>query len=84
MKSIQYTIRNVHPDLDSRLREKAVREGRSLNAVLVNALRTGIGLGAEPIRDTEFDDLAGTWVNDEACEAALDSMRESIDPELWR
>ncbi len=43
----------------------------------------GSGLGMEPVKNAEFDDLAGSWVADTECEEVLNSMRESIDGDLW-
>jgi hypothetical protein len=38
MASIQYTVRGVSPDLDSKLRRAARGTGKSLNAVVVETL----------------------------------------------
>lgn len=84
MKSMQYTVRDVPPEVDRALRERVRQEGRSLNTVLREALQRGIGLGPQPVLNQDFDDLAGKWVRDEACEQVLESMRETIDPDLWR
>ena len=84
MKSIQYTVRDIPPELDQALRKRMREEGRSLNTVLKETLTRGSGMGAHPIINHDFDDLAGKWVHDEACEGALEDLRASIDPDLWR
>lgn len=84
MKRIQYTIRDVPERLDHVLRERCRREGRSLNAGLLEALARGAGLAAGAVANREFDDLSGKWVRDRRCEAALDAMRDIIDEEIWR
>ena len=83
MDSVQYTIRDVDPVLDSALRRRALAEGKSLNWVLNETLRRGAGLAGEPVLNTDFDDLAGRWVPDAETEKALDDMRATIDQDMW-
>lgn len=84
MKSIQYTLRDIPPELDQALRARAAEEKESLNTVLRETLLRGSGLGSQPLCNHEFDDLAGKWVRDEACESALEEMRATIDADLWK
>ncbi len=79
----QLTIRHVPKGVGARLRERARREGRSLNAVAVEALIQGVGLGDEPVRFTDMDDLAGTWAADQAFDRAVAEM-DVVDEESWR
>jgi plasmid stability protein len=79
----QLTIRRVPRAVGAHLRERARREGRSLNAVAVEALCRGAGLGTEPVRYADLDDLAGTWSADPAFDKALATMDE-VDEESWR
>jgi len=83
MKSVQYTIRGVPERLDARLRERAAREGRSLNGTVLQVLKAGLGIGEEQIRFDDLDDLAGTWVHDPEFDKALEEMHQ-IDPDLWK
>ena len=62
MKSIQYTVRNIPPELDRALRERMRAEGLSLNAILRKTLMRGSGLGDQAVANHDFDDLAGKWV----------------------
>jgi plasmid stability protein len=80
---MQYTIRGVPEHVDHALRERARREGKSLNEVAIEVLTRALGLGAEAPVQRELDDVAGTWVEDEAIDDALKDQR-MIDPDLWR
>ncbi len=79
----QYTIRSIPEYVDRAARAKAQKNGSSLNAVLVDALRRGLDVGEESLEYTDMDDLAGTWVHDSAIEKALEDF-DRIDPELWK
>jgi hypothetical protein len=79
----QLTLRQVPKQVGARLREKARKEGRSLNAIAVEALTRGAGLGEKPILHFDLDDLAGKWVPDPAFDKALAEM-DKIDEESWR
>lgn len=79
---MQYTLRNIPEELDRALRERARREGRSLNEVALEALRVALGLSEEAIVRRELGDVAGTWVEDAQVEAALADQRQ-IDEDLW-
>ena len=83
MKSKQYTVRGVTRHLDDRVREEARRYGSSVNATLLDALARGVGAGAEPAECGDMDDLAGTWVEDDAFDEAVAAF-QSIDEALWR
>jgi len=83
MQNIQYTIRGVTPALDRCIREKAAREGRSLNTTAMSLLERGLGLSAEAVRYTDLDDLAGTWVADPAFDDAVERLHR-VEPELWK
>lgn len=53
MSGIQYTIRRVSPALDAELRREASETGRTLNAVVVQALENA----KLPSTASEHDDL---------------------------
>jgi hypothetical protein len=80
---MQYTLRKVPPAVDHVLRRRARSEGKSLNAVAVEALARGAGLGDAPQRRRDLGDVAGTWVEDPAFDAAIEAQRR-IDRRLWR
>jgi len=82
-KGIQYTIRNVSERVDGALRKLAVREGASLNAVALEALEAGAGVDEKCVRNHDLDELAGTWVQDDASDKAMETFEE-IDEDLWK
>jgi hypothetical protein len=79
----QLTIRQIPKIVGARLRERARREDRSLNAVALEALTRGAGLGGKPIRYSDLDDLAGAWVADPAFDQAVAEM-DTVDEESWK
>jgi hypothetical protein len=80
---MQYTLRGIPPALDEAIRERARAEGKSINEIAVAALADGVGLGAEDIVRRDLSDIAGTWVEEAAVEAAL-SAQDRVDEGLWR
>ena len=82
-EGMQYTLRNIPKSVDRALREKARREGRSLNEVTIELVSLALGLKEQVLRQRDLADIAGTWVKDLRTEAALEEQRR-IDPELWR
>ena len=83
MAKTQYTIRGISKLLDSKLRERAARERRSLNETVLEALKAGIGLSESPVRYSDLDDLSGTWVDDPEFDRAIEEI-DRIDPGLWK
>lgn len=81
--SRQYTIRAVPEEVDRALRQRARREARSLNAVVVEALARGLELEAEPVRHTDLDDLIGTWQEDPDFDRAVADF-ERVDGDAWK
>lgn len=61
---MQYTLRDIPPILDSELRRRAQTEGRSLNAIAIEAMVRGAGLGETLLRQRDLSDVAGTWKED--------------------
>lgn len=81
---MQYTLRNIPPTLDRALRDKARRDGRSLNEVAVEALGLAMGLTDEPkLRQRSLSGIRGTWVEDPAFDAAI-ADQDRVDEELWK
>jgi hypothetical protein len=67
--------------VDRALRQRARREGRSLNEVALDALRVALGLSDEAVRRRDLGDVAGTWIEDPQVDAALADQRQ-IDEDL--
>jgi len=82
MKMTQYTIRNIPEQVDRLVRQQAKKTPQSLNSVLVDTLRRGVGAANEPVEYHDLDELAGSWVADPEFDAAMEAF-ESIDEELW-
>lgn len=81
-KPLQYTLRNVPPEVDQALRKLARQEGKSLNEVAVEALQRATTDGA-PKKSINLEGIVGTWVEDPEFDRAMEDQRR-IDPELWR
>ncbi len=80
---VQYTIRQVPEEVDRKLREQAVREGASLNYVVLDALSSSTGLKDGLLEFHDLDALAGTWVEDKAFDDAM-KVFDQVDEELWK
>ena len=80
--STQYTIRAVPDAVDRAVRQRARRESKSLNAVVVEAIARGLELDAAPVVHTDLDDLIGTWQEDPEFERAVATF-ERIDEDAW-
>ena len=81
--SMQYTIRQIPKVLDSALRQRARRAGKTLNRVAIEAMIEGLELDLESPRPRSVRDLLGASSKDPALARALAAQRR-IDPELWR
>jgi plasmid stability protein len=81
------TIRGLDDAAAARLKQEANTRGVSVNSVLRQLVREGLGLDrsrrGEPHAD--LDALAGTWTADEAdaFEQAVEPF-EQVEPEQWR
>jgi hypothetical protein len=82
-RDAQYTIRGVPRSVDRALRRKAREQGKSLNAFVIEALRTAAGVAAEAPEHHDLDAFIGSWVEDPETEAALREQR-TIDEADWR
>jgi len=78
MKRLQYTVRNVTPEIDRNLRLAARKKHQSLNDTLLEALQASLA-GTE---NHDLDFIAGTWAEDAATDKALKDQRK-IDKEMW-
>jgi hypothetical protein len=83
MSSIQYTLRAVTKTMDKRLREKAAREGKSLNTVLLESLEHGLGMHDEKPKHHDLDAFYGSWQKDAKFDAALKDF-DRVDDEVWQ
>jgi hypothetical protein len=79
---MRYTIRNVPDPLDQALRKAAREQGKSLNEVAIEAMMRGTGFNAGRTPQRNLGDIAGTWSEDTAFDAALISQH-AIDEDMW-
>ena len=80
---MQYTLRKIPRAVDAALRRRARAEGRSLNAVAVDALAAGAGLAGHREARRDLSDIAGTWREDPAFAAAIEAQ-DQVDDALWK
>lgn len=85
MKAV--TLRNLPPSLDRTIRQRAKKNGVSVNKVVISLLQEHLGESDKrPVRRYhDLDELAGLWNKQEAeaFEQTLAKQR-AIDPEMWR
>ena len=79
----QYTIRSVSAAVDHAVRQRARREEKSLNTVVVEALVRGLELDAGPVVHTDLDHLIGSWEEDPEFDRAVAAF-ERIDEDAWK
>ena len=80
---MQYTIRGIPAVVDSALRARARRAGKSLNEATVDALTEGAGVAGARRKRRDLGDIARTWKADRAVDAAL-ADQDRVDEDLWR
>jgi hypothetical protein len=80
---MQYTMRGIPPALDAAIRQRARREGKSLNEVTLAALAQGLGFDRGRVVRRDVSDIVGTWKRDAALEGALRDQ-DRVDDELWK
>ena len=80
---MQYTVRGVPEVVDDALRLRARETGKSLNAVVIDALAEGAGVTRAPRKKRNLGDLASTWEDDAAVDAAL-AAQDEPDADLWK
>jgi len=86
MKAV--TIRGVDADVDEKLKAYAKAQGKSINQVILDILKAGVGLKKAKTYSCEYDDLDdlfGSWSEEEFnnISARIEQGRR-IDPEIWR
>jgi hypothetical protein len=79
---MQYTIRNIPPELDRAIKARAKRLGKSVNQVALEALANVVD---RPVKRRSLREMPGAWSKSEAqkFDRFLQEHR-SIDDELWK
>lgn len=80
---MRYTVRKVPRTVDKAIRKRARARGQSLNQVAVEALASGLGVEKSDILVRDLSDIAGTWVDDPAIDAAL-AAQDRVDRARWK
>ena len=81
MANIQYTIRNIPPEVDKTLKKRALISGKSFNQVVIDELSKNTGKASR----NNFDWLMNTMDSVEAkkFDDALADLNRP-DPDFWR
>ncbi len=81
------TLRGVDEKITAALKEKARKEGISVNALMLRVLKESLGLEKKK-RGVVYDDLdhlAGTWSKKDAAEfERAAAVFEKVDEEMWK
>jgi hypothetical protein len=82
------TIHSLDPAVDRGVRQKARREGKSLNQTVKELLASSMGVGggaAKMDNRAEFERFSGVWsVKDEAEFNAVVADCQRVDPSDWK
>jgi hypothetical protein len=79
------TLRGVDERLADSLREEAHRRRVSMNSLVLELVRQGLGLSERRALHHDLDSLAGTWSPADVTEfAEATAGFETIDAALWR
>ena len=81
------TLRGIDERIAAVLKEKARKEGSSVNALMLRLLKESLGIDKKK-RGVVYDDLdhlAGTWSKKDAAEfERATSVFEKVDEEMWK
>ena len=81
------TLRGIDDRIAAVLKEKARKEGTSVNALMLRLLKESLGIEKKK-RGVVYDDLdhlAGTWSKKDAAEfERATSVFEKVDEEMWK
>lgn len=85
--SFNIHLRNVDTVLMNQLKHQAAQRQISMNTLVLDLLKQGLGLkaGRQSLVYHDLDQYAGTWSNQEA-KAFLENISdfETIDKDLWK
>jgi plasmid stability protein len=81
------TLRGIDEKTAEALRERAQKEGTSVNAVTLRLIRESLGLDKRKrnVIHNDLDHLAGTWSQEEVAEFERNTaVFEKVDEEIWK
>lgn len=79
----QVTIRKVENAWVEKARAEATRRKVSMNQVLAEALRRGLGVDSEPVRRSNLDKFAGDSDFGPGWDDFLEKDLKQVDENLW-
>ncbi|MEO5343429.1 MAG: hypothetical protein H7842_08860 [Gammaproteobacteria bacterium SHHR-1] len=78
------SVRGLQTETLDALKTQAGREGKSLNAMVVQLLQNAVGGKPKPCPHTDLDALAGTWSSQDAADFThATAAFRAIDADLW-
>lgn len=80
---IQYTIRNIPPQVDRAIRKRAKESGKSFNQTVVEILSLQMLGTTEPPVDDNFEWLFDKRTLDKSFDEAIEKLSQ-VDEELWQ
>lgn len=86
-KSASMTVRGIDETTSTTLKDRARRDGISVNALTLRIIREGLGLEKKKRMAVyeDLDHLAGTWSAEDAAEfERAVSVFEKVDKDLWK
>ena len=81
------TLRGIDEKMAEALKERAQKEGTSINAVTLRLIRESLGLDKRKrnVIYNDLDHLAGTWSQEEVAEFERNTaVFEKVDEEIWK
>lgn len=81
------TLRGIDEKTAEALKERARKEGTSINAVTLRLIRESLGLDKRKrnVIYNDLDHLAGTWSQEEVAEFERNTaVFEKVDEEIWK
>lgn len=83
MKSI--TLHGLDTESYTLIRQKADKQGKSLNKTIKGMLRNSLGLSAQETKKADFSDLCGVWKKNDlkAFEKATQDLKK-IEYDIWK
>lgn len=81
------TIRGIEPEIAEKLKSIALKQGKSVNQLMLEFIKKNLGLEKEKkysCKYNDLDDLFGAWSDEEyECIQGKISRERQIDQELW-
>ena len=81
------TLRGIDEKTSEALKERAQKEGTSVNAVTLRLIRESLGIDKRKrnVIYRDLDHLAGTWSQEEEAEFERNTaVFEKVDEEIWK